>query len=112
MPKCVRRGTSPGPWRRPSLICLEVDRFGLAEIDQKIMRTVLEKFGRGPVGIKTIAASIGEEPETIEEVYEPYLIQRDSCTARRAVVSPPNALTITSTCRAVSEAWNRQPELF
>ena len=54
---------------------LEVDRFGLDEIDQKIMRTVLEKFGGGPVGINTIAASIGEEAETIEEVYEPYLIQ-------------------------------------
>ena len=54
---------------------LEVDRFGLDEIDQKIMRTVLEKFGGGPVGVNTIAASIGEESETIEEVYEPYLIQ-------------------------------------
>ncbi|MGA2715945.1 MAG: Holliday junction branch migration DNA helicase RuvB [Bryobacteraceae bacterium] len=58
-----------------ALNLLEVDRFGLDEIDQKIMRTVLEKFGGGPVGIGTIAASIGEEAETIEEVYEPYLIQ-------------------------------------
>ena len=47
----------------------------LHEIDQKIMRSVLEKFGGGPVGINTIAASVGEEPETIEEVYEPYLMQ-------------------------------------
>ena len=58
-----------------ALDLLEVDRFGLDEIDQKIMRTVLEKFGGGPVGVNTIAASIGEEAETIEEVYEPYLIQ-------------------------------------
>ena len=58
-----------------ALDLLEVDSFGLDEIDQKIMRTVLEKFTGGPVGINTIAASIGEEPETIEEVYEPYLIQ-------------------------------------
>ncbi len=58
-----------------ALDMLEVDRFGLDEIDQKIMRTVLEKFSGGPVGVNTIAASIGEEPETIEEVYEPYLIQ-------------------------------------
>jgi Holliday junction DNA helicase RuvB len=58
-----------------ALNLLEVDRYGLDEIDQKIMRTVLEKFGGGPVGINTIAASIGEESETIEEVYEPYLIQ-------------------------------------
>ena len=58
-----------------ALNLLEVDPFGLDEIDQKIMQTVLEKFGGGPVGVNTIAASIGEEPETIEEVYEPYLIQ-------------------------------------
>src|SRR5579862_2812106 len=60
---------------KTALDLLEVDRFGLDEIDQKIMRTVLEKFGGGPVGINTIAASIGEEPETIEEAYEPYLLQ-------------------------------------
>ncbi|HVW11226.1 MAG TPA: Holliday junction branch migration DNA helicase RuvB [Bryobacteraceae bacterium] len=58
-----------------ALDMLEVDRFGLDEIDQKIMRAVLEKFGGGPVGVNTIAASVGEESETIEEVYEPYLIQ-------------------------------------
>jgi Holliday junction DNA helicase RuvB len=52
-----------------------VDRFGLDEIDQKIMLTILEKYTGGPVGLNTIAASIDEEPDTIEEVYEPYLIQ-------------------------------------
>lgn len=54
---------------------LEVDRYGLDEIDRKIMLTVLEKYGGGPVGIGTIAASIDEERDTIEEVYEPYLMQ-------------------------------------
>lgn len=54
---------------------LEVDRFGLDEIDQKIMTTLLVKYSGGPVGINTIAASIDEEADTIEEVYEPYLIQ-------------------------------------
>jgi|SRR5579862_2747364 len=58
-----------------ALDLLEVDRFGLDEIDQKIMLTVLKNYGGGPVGLNTIGASIGEEPETIEEVYEPYLIQ-------------------------------------
>src|SRR6266852_593163 len=58
-----------------ALDLLEVDRYGLDEIDQKIMMTVLEKYGGGPVGLNTIAAAIGEEPSTIEEVYEPYLIQ-------------------------------------
>jgi Holliday junction DNA helicase RuvB len=60
---------------RTALDMLEVDRFGLDEIDQKIMLTLLEKYGGGPVGLNTIAASIDEEPDTIEEVYEPYLIQ-------------------------------------
>ena len=60
---------------RLALDLLEVDPFGLDEIDQKIMLTVLEKYRGGPVGLNTIAASIDEEPDTIEEVYEPYLIQ-------------------------------------
>lgn len=60
---------------RTALDLLEVDRFGLDEIDQKIMLTVLEKYGGGPVGLNTIAASTDEEPDTIEEVYEPYLMQ-------------------------------------
>jgi len=58
-----------------ALNLLEVDRFGLDEIDRKIMMTILEKYGGGPVGISTIAASIDEESGTIEEVYEPYLMQ-------------------------------------
>lgn len=60
---------------KTALDLLDVDRYGLDEIDQKIMRTILEKYGGGPVGVNTIAASIDEEPATIEEVYEPYLIQ-------------------------------------
>jgi Holliday junction DNA helicase RuvB len=60
---------------RTALDLLEVDSFGLDEIDQKIMLTILEKYSGGPVGLNTIAASIDEEPDTIEEVYEPYLIQ-------------------------------------
>jgi Holliday junction DNA helicase RuvB len=60
---------------RTALDLLEVDRFGLDEIDQKIMLTVLEKYAGGPVGLNTIAASIDEEADTIEEVYEPYLLQ-------------------------------------
>ena len=62
------------PVAETALDLLEVDRFGLDEIDQKIMRTILEKYRGGPVGLNTISASIGEEAETIEEVYEPYLI--------------------------------------
>jgi Holliday junction DNA helicase RuvB len=58
-----------------ALNLLDVDRYGLDEIDQKIMMTILEKYRGGPVGVNTIAASISEEADTIEEVYEPYLIQ-------------------------------------
>src|SRR6202167_358360 len=58
-----------------ALDLLEVDRYGLDEIDQKIMHTLLEKYGGGPVGVNTIAASIDKEADTIEEVYEPYLMQ-------------------------------------
>ena len=60
---------------RAALDLLEVDNFGLDEIDQKVMRTILEKYAGGPVGLNTIAASIGEDATTIEEVYEPYLMQ-------------------------------------
>src|SRR5579863_1507175 len=63
------------PIAQTALNLLDVDRFGLDEIDQKIMLTILDKYRGGPVGVGTIAASISEEAETIEEVYEPYLIQ-------------------------------------
>ena len=58
MPRCVLQGHITQTVAQTALDLLEVDRFGLDEIDQKIMRTVLEKFGGGPVGINTIAASI------------------------------------------------------
>jgi Holliday junction DNA helicase RuvB len=58
-----------------ALNMLKVDRYGLDEVDQKIMSTVAEKYGGGPVGLSTIAASIDEQSDTIEEVYEPYLMQ-------------------------------------
>ena len=63
------------PVAQTALNLLDVDRYGLDEIDQKIMLTILEKYRGGPVGVNTIAASISEEADTIEEVYEPYLIQ-------------------------------------
>jgi Holliday junction DNA helicase RuvB len=63
------------PVAQTALNLLDVDRYGLDEIDQKIMLTIIEKYRGGPVGVNTIAASISEEPDTIEEVYEPYLIQ-------------------------------------
>ena len=58
--------------------CLDsmgVDEFGLDKIDRKYILTIIDKFGGGPVGVETLAAGISEEVETIEDVYEPYLMQ-------------------------------------
>jgi len=58
-----------------ALKALNVDEFGLDDMDNKILLTIIEKFKGGPVGITTIATAVGEEPGTLEEVYEPFLIQ-------------------------------------
>jgi Holliday junction DNA helicase RuvB len=58
-----------------SLLRLEVDKRGLDEMDRRIMEAVLLKFAGGPVGIKSLAVAVGEEADTIEEIYEPFLIQ-------------------------------------
>ena len=55
---------------------LEIDDLGLDRVDREILSAIIQKFGGGPVGLETLAASISEDPGTIEEVYEPYLIQR------------------------------------
>jgi Holliday junction DNA helicase RuvB len=58
-----------------ALKLLEVDEFGFDEVDRKLLLTIIEKFGGGPVGVNTIAAAISEERDAIEDIYEPYLIQ-------------------------------------
>jgi Holliday junction DNA helicase RuvB len=58
-----------------SLKALNVDEHGLDDMDNRILLSIIEKFKGGPVGISTIATSVGEEPGTLEEVYEPFLIQ-------------------------------------
>lgn len=58
-----------------ALEALNIDKYGLDEIDNKILRTIIMKFKGGPVGLSTIATALGEDPGTIEEVYEPYLIK-------------------------------------
>ena len=60
---------------RYALEALNIDRYGLDEIDNKILTTIITKFKGGPVGLSTIATALGEDPGTIEEVYEPYLIK-------------------------------------
>lgn len=60
---------------RFALEALNIDRYGLDEIDNKLLSTIINKFGGGPVGLSTIATALGEDTGTVEEVYEPYLIQ-------------------------------------
>ena len=63
-----------GPVATASLGLLEIDPHGLDDMDRRILETICVKFGGGPVGLSTIAVSVGEEPDTVEEAYEPFLI--------------------------------------
>ena len=60
---------------RDALSLLEVDDRGFDEIDRKLLRTIIEKFSGGPVGVNSIAAAIHEDKDAIEDIYEPFLIQ-------------------------------------
>ncbi|MCK5456274.1 MAG: Holliday junction branch migration DNA helicase RuvB, partial [Melioribacteraceae bacterium] len=61
---------------KKALAALEVDEFGLDEMDKDILLSIIEKFNGGPVGLNTLAVSVNEDAGTIEEVYEPFLIQQ------------------------------------
>ncbi len=69
-------GIITAPVAAAALDLLEVDHVGLDRLDREILTTICEKFSGGPVGLSTLAASVGEEQDTIEDVYEPYLLQR------------------------------------
>ena len=75
---------------REVLDILEVDRYGLDSVDRNILWTMIEKFGGGPVGLETLAASIGEDSGTLEDVYEPYLLQNGFLqrTPRGRMITP------------------------
>jgi Holliday junction DNA helicase RuvB len=64
-----------GPAASAALERLEVDRYGLDLLDRRILSTILDKFDGGPVGLATLSAAVGEESDTLEEIYEPYLVQ-------------------------------------
>jgi Holliday junction DNA helicase RuvB len=68
-------GTITPAVAQDALRLLEVDAHGFDEVDRKLLLTIIEKFGGGPVGINAIAAAISEEPDAIEDIYEPYLLQ-------------------------------------
>ncbi|HVE80342.1 MAG TPA: Holliday junction branch migration DNA helicase RuvB [Gemmatimonadaceae bacterium] len=75
---------------KKALAMLDVDEFGLDDMDSRVLRTIIEKFDGGPVGINTIAAAVGEDAGTIEEVYEPFLVQNGflSRTPRGRLATP------------------------
>ena len=83
-------GIITGPVAREALARLNVDEFGLDDMDARILKTIIEKFGGGPVGLGTVAVAVGEDSGTVEEVYEPYLIQQGFLerTPRGRVATP------------------------
>src|SRR5437899_1961819 len=87
---------------REALELLEVDRDGLERIDRELMQTILVKFGGGPVGLSTLAVALGEEQDTIEDVYEPYLLQLGFIqrTPRGRVVTEHGRAHISTAARA------------
>jgi holliday junction DNA helicase RuvB len=70
------QGRITGDVAREALARLNVDEFGLDDMDARILTTIIEKFGGGPVGLNTVAVAVGEDSGTLEDVYEPYLIQQ------------------------------------
>ncbi|HEU5169829.1 MAG TPA: Holliday junction branch migration DNA helicase RuvB [Gemmatimonadales bacterium] len=94
-------GRISGPVAADALARLNVDEFGLDDMDARILSTIIEKFGGGPVGLGTVAVAVGEDADTLQEVYEPYLIQqgflertlRGRCATalayRRCGITPP-----------------------
>jgi len=91
---------------REALELLEVDEAGLERIDRALLRTIVEKFDGGPVGLTTLAASLGEEPDTIEDVYEPFMLQLGF------IQRTPRGRTITKLGRAHIGAAPAESKLF
>jgi Holliday junction DNA helicase RuvB len=100
-------GHITGPVARDALSRLNVDEFGLDDMDARILKTLIQKFGGGPCGLNTLAVAVGEDSGTLEEVYEPYLIQqgflertpRGRCATaiayrRFGITPPPGQATI------------------
>ena len=73
--RCAPTATSRSTSRDAALELLEVDEHGFDEIDRRLLRTIIDKFSGGPVGVDSLAAAISEERDAIEDIYEPFLIQ-------------------------------------
>ncbi len=97
---------------RDALAMLDVDEFGLDEMDTRLLRAIIEKFDGGPVGVGTIAAAVGEDADTLEEVYEPFLVQHGFLQRTpRGRVATPQAYRHLGYQPPVRSA-DAQPELF
>jgi holliday junction DNA helicase RuvB len=91
---------------REALELLEVDGQGLERTDRELLRAIVHKFGGGPVGLSTLAIALGEEPDTIEDVYEPYLLQLGF------IQRTPRGRVVTKLGRAHVGAAERDSQLF
>lgn len=82
-----------------ALDILDVDKLGLDQNDRTYLMTIIDKFAGGPVGVETLAAALGEDSGTLEDVYEPYLLMNGLINRTPAAASPRQTLTVTSGCR-------------
>ncbi|MEX2143455.1 MAG: Holliday junction branch migration DNA helicase RuvB [Anaerolineales bacterium] len=92
---------------REALDLLEVDQLGLDELDRRVLRAIIEKFGGGPVGLNTIAASVSEEADTIMDVVEPYLMQLGFLERRSQ-----GRLATAQACAHLGLPYTKPPTLF
>jgi len=97
------------PVAREALGALEVDEAGLDEIDRKLLRAIVEKFGGGPVGLETLGAALSEDAETIEDVYEPFLLRQGYLkrTPRGRVATERAYQHLGAEPPSASELWQR-----
>jgi holliday junction DNA helicase RuvB len=90
-----------------ALEMLEVDRHGFDEIDRRLLLTIIQKYGGGPVGLSTLAAALAEEPDALEEIYEPFLIQIGFLDR-----TPRGRVATRLAYEHFNLKYGRQPELF
>jgi Holliday junction DNA helicase RuvB len=102
-------GRVTGPIADQALAMLEIDQNGLDEMDKRILETIIVKFSGGPVGLGSLAVAVGEEPDTLEEVYEPYLIMEGylNRTPQGRVATPLSFKKL-----GMQPATGKQPGLF
>jgi Holliday junction DNA helicase RuvB len=106
-------GTVDHEVARVGLATFGVDELGLDKVDRAILVTICEQFGGGPVGLSTVAISVGEQPETVEDVYEPFLIQRGLLMRTpRGRVATPAAFTHAGVPQPARPGEQRPPGLF